>query len=89
MKTLNVKNNNDVKDKVNDVEIFGEDIWILVGKASSKEQKWMKSTKVLNLPNGCLIQVTTQQDKNVAEALEFIPKVMYNKTIERFVSLKV
>ena len=40
----------------------------------------MKSTKAMELPGGCLVQVTTQQRNPdgsyvVAEALEFVPSV--------------
>ena len=78
-KTLNVTSSEDLKQKVSDVEIFGNgDLFKLVAKASSKSQKWMKSTKCLNLPTGALIQVSTQNCENVAEALQFIPNVNYN-----------
>ena len=78
-KTLNVTSSEDLKQKVSDVEIFGNgDLFKLVAKASSKAQKWMKSTKCLNLPTGALIQVSTQNCENVAEALQFIPNVNYN-----------
>ena len=78
-KTLNVTSSEDLKQKVSDVEIFGNgDLFKLVAKASSKSQGWMKSTKCLNLPTGALIQVSTQNHENVAEALQFIPNVNYN-----------
>lgn len=78
-KTLNVTSSEDLKQKVSDVEIFGNgDLFKLVAKASSKSQRWMKSTKCLNLPTGALIQVSTQNCENVAEALQFIPNVNYN-----------
>jgi len=40
----------------------------------------MKSTKVCNVPGGCIVQVTTQQRNPdgsyaVAEALTFVPEV--------------
>ena len=76
MKTYNNTNINKAKDQVKDIEVFGDgDLFKLLSKASSKSEKWMKSTKVMNLPNGCLVQVTTQQDSNVAEALQFIPDI--------------
>jgi len=75
-KTLDNVNVKDVKNKVGDVEIFGNgDLFRLISKASSRNQGWMKSTKGMQLPNGVLIQVTTQQGDNVAEALQFIPNV--------------
>lgn len=48
----------------------------LISKANSKSQGWMKSTKAMQIGEvGCVIQVTTQQDSNVAEALTFVPNV--------------
>ena len=47
----------------------------------------MKSTKVCNMPHGCLVQVTTQQNDNVAEALEFIPGANYSFKKQEFVTL--
>jgi hypothetical protein len=47
----------------------------------------MKSTKVCNVPYGCIVQVTTQQ-KNpdgsyaVAEALTYVPSVQMDTTVE-------
>ena len=52
------------------------DLWVLLCKASSKPQGWMKSTKVMEIGGvGCLIQVTTQYRDNVAEAVTFAPGV--------------
>ena len=33
----------------------------------------MKSAKAMQTPQGCVVQVTTQQGDNVAEALTFVP----------------
>ena len=45
-------------------------------KASSEAEGWMKSTKAMEIEGvGCVIQVTTQQGNNVAEALTFVPNV--------------
>lgn len=56
------------------VEIFGDgDAWKLLCKASCQEQGWMKSTKVMQLPTGCMVQVTTETFHGVAEALVFVP----------------
>jgi hypothetical protein len=65
------------KKNVGDASFWGNgDAWRLLGKASSKAQGWMKSTKALEIPGvGCLVQVTTQQGENVAEALQFVPGV--------------
>jgi hypothetical protein len=63
------------KDNVSDLEIWGNgDLFKLLCKASSKKEKWMKSTKAMEIPNvGCVVQVTTQQGDNVAEAVTFVP----------------
>ena len=67
----------DVKERVPDVKVTGNgDMFRLLSKASSKNEKWMKSTKAMEIPGvGCVVQVTTQQGKNVAEALTFVPGV--------------
>lgn len=74
-KVLNDKNIKDTKASTSDVEVFGNgDLFRLIGKVSSKKGKWMKSTKAMEIDGvGCVIQVTTQQGKNVAEALTFVP----------------
>lgn len=77
-KSLNVTSVEDAKEKVSDIEVFGNgDTWQLLCKASSKSQGWMKSTKVLEIPHvGCLVQVSTQQGTNIAEAVTFVPNVI-------------
>jgi hypothetical protein len=61
------------------VEIFGEpDQLKLVFKAQGS--MWKKSTKALEMPDGCLVQVTTERQGadgswTTAEALEFVPGV--------------
>jgi hypothetical protein len=80
-KTLDNINIEDVKQKVSDVKVFGNgDLFVLIAKASSESQGWMKSTKVMETPVGCVVQVTTQQKNpdgtySVAEALTFVPGV--------------
>lgn len=60
--------------KVNDIVVVGNgDMFKLLCKASSKSQGWMKSCKAMEVPGGCVVQVTTQQGNNVAEALTFVP----------------
>ncbi len=62
-----------------DVKTFGDpDQLKLLFKAQGKG--WKKSTKALELPNGCIIQVTTERqstdgDWANAEAVTFIPDV--------------
>ena len=76
-KTLDVVDSADSQTKVSDVQVVGNpDMFRLLCKASSKEQGWMKSTKAMEIPAiGCVVQVTTQQGDNVAEALAFVPGV--------------
>lgn len=76
-KTLDNVDVADVKSKVPDVQVTGNgDTFRLLCKASSKDQGWMKSCKAMEIPGvGCVVQVTTQQGGNVAEALTFVPGV--------------
>jgi hypothetical protein len=75
-KTLTNTNAEDVKKNVQDVQIIGNgETFRLLCKASSKSQGWMKSCKAMEVPCGCVVQVTTQQGDNVAEALTFVPGV--------------
>ncbi len=72
--------NTDVKKaskQVPDIEVFGNgDSFKLICKASSQNEDWMKSTKAMEIEGvGCIVQVTTQQGNNVAEALTFAPGV--------------
>lgn len=62
---------------VSDLNIFGNgDMFKLLSKASSKKEGWMKSTKAMFINGvGCIVQVTTQQGNNVAEAVCFVPGV--------------
>ena len=80
-KDLNITEVRGAKANISDLQIYGDgDTFRLLCKASSQEQGWMKSTKVANVPGGCIVQVTTQQ-KNpdasyaVAEALTYVPGV--------------
>jgi hypothetical protein len=76
-KSLDITNVAVAKEKINDIKVYGNgDLFQLISKASSKEQRWMKSTKAMEINGvGCVIQVTTQQGDNVAEALTFVPNV--------------
>lgn len=65
-----------------DIVVTGNpDVWSLICKASSKNQGWMKSTKAMQLPAGCVIQVTSEfrgADGAIvtcAEALTFVPGI--------------
>jgi len=76
-KVLDVVSVEDAKKKVSDVQVVGNgDTFQLLCKASSKSQGWMKSAKAMEIEGvGCVVQVTTQQGANVAEALTFVPNV--------------
>lgn len=76
-KSLNVVDIEDAKAKVSDIQVTGNgDLFGLVCKASSKSQGWMKSTKAMQIDEvGVVLQVSTQQGNNVAEAVTFIPGV--------------
>ncbi|MFA5153886.1 MAG: hypothetical protein WC554_15150 [Clostridia bacterium] len=76
-KSLDVVNIEDAKQKVSDLNVIGNgNMFKLLCKASSKEQGWMKSTKACEIPSlGCIVQVTTQQGDNIAEAITFVPGV--------------
>ena len=75
-KSLDVVSVEDAATKVSDIQVVGNDnMFALLCKASSKSQKWMKSAKAMEVPGGCVVQVTTQQGDHVAEALTFVPGV--------------
>ncbi len=81
-KTLHNSEVSGAHKNVSDLSIVGNgDMFQLLCKASSQEEGWMKSTKAMQTPNGCVVQVTTQQRNpdgsySVAEALTFVPGVM-------------
>lgn len=78
-KTLNVVDSKDLQNKISDVEIFGNaDLFKLAAKASSRSQGWMKSTKIMNTSMGAVVQVTTQNKDNVAEAIVYVPNENYD-----------
>ena len=85
-KTLTNTTASQAKDNVPDLEIWGNgDMFKLLCKASSKKEKWMKSTKAMEIPHvGCVVQVTTQQGNNVSEAVTFVPnaKIVEEKNEE-------
>ncbi len=80
-KTLDNTNVAEAKAKVSDIKVFGNgDLFQLICKASSESQGWMKSTKAMQVTDGCVVQVTTQQKNSdgtyaIAEALTFVPAV--------------
>lgn len=76
-KTLHNSTVSGARKNVKDIVVFGDgDTFELICKASSKAERWMKSTKAMQIDGvGCLVQVTTQQGDNVSEALAFVPGV--------------
>lgn len=82
MKTLKNTSVEQTKYNVKDVKFVGQkNLWKLLSKAWSEEEGWMKSTKAMQVPGGVVIQVTTQQGDNIAEALSFVPNVKILKSI--------
>jgi len=85
MKDLGITDVRGAKDNIGDLKVFGDgDTFVLLCKASSDKQGWMKSTKVCNVSGGCIVQVTTQQRNpnssyTLAEALTYVPGVMIDK----------
>ena len=76
MKTLHNSDVSGARKNVKDIQIFGNgDQFKLLSKASSANEGWMKSTKAMEVPGGCVVQVTTQQGEHVAEAVCFVPGV--------------
>ena len=88
MKDLEISEVKQAKDNIKDLNVYGDgDTFRLLCKASSQEQGWMKSTKVCNVPSGCIVQVTTQQRNPdgsyaCAEALTYVPNVHIDITVE-------
>lgn len=76
-KTLCNTDVNGAKKNVKDIIFYGNgDSFQLICKASSKAECWMKSTKAMQIDGiGCVVQVTTQQGDNIAEAVCFVPNV--------------
>ena len=77
MKTLHNSDASGATKNVKDIQFYGDrDLFQLICKASSEKEGWMKSTKAMEIIGvGCMIQCTTQQGDNVAEALCFMPGV--------------
>jgi|GEM_PF-5332462 len=84
-KDLGITEVRGAKENISDLQVYGDgDTFALLCKASSQEQGWMKSTKVCNVPGGCIVQVTTQQRNPdgsyaVAEALTYVPGVQLDR----------
>lgn len=76
-KSLGNTDTNAAKKNVKDIKFWGDgDTFKLISKASSVKEDWMKSTKAMYIAGvGCVVQVTTQQGDNVAEAVVFVPGI--------------
>lgn len=76
-KTLKNTTTSGATKNVKDIKFWGNgDTFTLISKAHSENEGWMKSTKAMEIPNiGCVVQVTTQQGDNIAEAICFVPMV--------------
>ena len=79
-KTFSNSDVSEARTNVPDIKVVGNgDMSLLLCKAYSQDQGWMKSTKAMEIPGiGCVVQVTTQQRNPdgsyaVAEALTFVP----------------
>jgi len=78
-KTLHNSTVSGARKNVKDIKVVGNgDMFQLLCKASSEAEGWMKSTKAMQTPMGCVVQVTTQQRNvdltySIAEALTFVP----------------
>lgn len=78
-KTLHNSDISGARQNVKDIKVVGDgDLFRLLCKASSESEGWMKSTKAMQTPHGCVVQVTTQQRNidltySIAEALTFVP----------------
>jgi len=80
-KTLHNSDVSGARKNVKDIRVVGNgDTFALLCKASSDSEGWMKSTKAMQVHNGCVVQVTTQQRNkdgsySIAEAITFVPGV--------------
>lgn len=80
-KTLHNSTVSGASQNVPDLKIVGDgDLFQLLCKASSQDEGWMKSTKAMDVPGGCVVQVTTQQRNEdgsyaLADAITFVPGV--------------
>jgi hypothetical protein len=72
-RTLDNSTRDQAKVQVSDLKVWGEDAWKLISKASSEKERWFKSTKAMEVPTGCFIQVTTNENGQIAEAVAFAP----------------
>lgn len=84
-KTLGNTTASQAKDNVKDIVFWGNgDLFKLLSKASSQSEGWMKSTKAMQIDGvGCVVQVTTQQGNNIAEAVTFVAGVKIQEVVNK------
>ena len=63
------------KDDGSPTVVGNPDHWQLLTKFVSSDKSIAKSTKAMQIPGGCVVQVTTKEGDSVAEALTFVPNV--------------
>ena len=87
-KTLGNTTASGATQNVKDIQFWGDgDTFKLISKASSQAEGWMKSTKAMQTPVGCVVQVTTQQRNPdgsyaLAEAITYVPGVSIKENVE-------
>ena len=75
-KTLENTTASQASKNVRDIQFWGNgDTFQLISKAWSKAEGWMKSTKAMDVGTGVVVQVSTHQGDNIAEAVTFVPDV--------------
>jgi len=96
VKTLHNLGISEARKNVEDIQVVGNgDMFQLLCKASSQSEGWMKSTKAMQTPCGCVVQVTTQQRNPdgsyaIAEALTFVPglSIVVDENNDRKLTIK-
>ena len=89
-KTLSNTTTGESFTNVADLKKVGMNWFHVVSKAWSESEKWMKTTKAASIPgNGVVIQITTQQNGNIAEAALYIKgcKMVENKAYAPYVEI--
>ena len=96
MRTLHNLGISEARKNVEDIQVVGNgDMFQLLYEASSPSEGWMKSTKAMQTPCGCVVQVTTQQRNPdgsyaIAEALTFVPglSIVVDENNDRKLTIK-
>lgn len=83
-KTLRNTDSDGATKNVRDIVFWGNgDAFKLISKAFSESEEWMKSTKAMQIDGvGCVVQVTSQQGNNIAEAVTFVPNVKIDDVVD-------